>query len=236
MKLSQIITALLLLIYTDLALSNTNCHPTVNPNTPQYIVGYGSLIQNESKKKTYLNVGPSIPVIVDGYQRGWIQKGMPIGSSATFLGVVRNKSSQFNGVIFNLPPSAIFLYDKREMHYCREEVLPKQLKMLNQQTIPKGQFWIYVSTPEKTAAPSARYPITQSYVDVFLSGCLEVERTYQLKNFAKNCVNTTHHWSPIWVNDRIYPRRPFVYQPDAIQIDQLLSEKMPKIFKQISIE
>lgn len=243
MRPFQIITVLLFLTYSNLVLSKTNDvglnknrHPVVNLSLPQYIVGYGSLMQSEAKKKTYPEAGPNIPVIVHGYQRGWFQKGAPIGFSATFLGVIRHKSSQFNGVIFNLPPSALYLYDKREMGYYREELSLKQLRMLSQRTIPRGQFWIYVPMPEKIASPSARYPIVQSYVDIFLSGCLEIQRTYHLKNFAKSCVDTTHDWSSAWVNDRIFPRRPFVYQPDAMQIDQILSEKMPEIFKQIKIE
>lgn len=243
MKSLKIIIIFFFLTYPHIGLpeknfvaSNQPCHPTVNSNIPQYIVGYGSFMQNKSKNETYPNTGANIPVIIDGYRRGWFQKGIPIGFSATFLGVFHDKASQFNGVIFKLAAAGIAKYDKREMGYCREAVSPKHIKMLTHQVIPSGQFWIYVSQPEKIATASAKYPITQSYVDIFLSGCLEIQKNYHLKNFTQDCVRTTHDWSPLWVNDRIYPRRPHTYQPDAIEIDQILAEKMPLIFKEVKIE
>jgi hypothetical protein len=39
-----------------------------------------------------------------------------------------------------------------------------------------------------------------------------------------------------WVNDRVYPRRPFVVQPKAFQIDSLLSRELPQYFSRIRIE
>jgi hypothetical protein len=63
-----------------------------------------------------------------------------------------------------------------------------------------------------------------------------MEEKYHLKNFAASCVNTTSDWSIHWVNDRIFPRRPTIYQPKAIKIDALLQEKIPYFFHQIRLE
>jgi hypothetical protein len=38
------------------------------------------------------------------------------------------------------------------------------------------------------------------------------------------------------VNDRVYPRRPFVFQPRARQIDELLERELPRYFRQIRLE
>ena len=35
---------------------------------------------------------------------------------------------------------------------------------------------------------------------------------------------TTTGWNANWVNDRIYPRRPFIYAPGASAIDKILQE------------
>ena len=75
----------------------------------------------------------------------------------------------------------------------------------------------------------------QSYVDIFLAGCLEIEEKYHLKNFAASCVNTTGDWSLHWVNDRIYPRRPTVYQAKALVIDALLQQQIPTLFNRIQL-
>ena len=63
----------------------------------------------------------------------------------------------------------------------------------------------------------------QSYVDIFLNGCFQIQEEFKLESFAKDCVETTKEWSEHWVNDRIHPRRPFAIA-NAMKIDQLLSK------------
>jgi len=213
------------------------CNPIPNEKLPQYIIGYGSLIQTKSKEATYANTGKNIPVKVKGYQRSWSAQAKAVGASTTYLGIIKNKKAEFNGVIFKLPSTAILEeYDKREYIYCRTEVKPPDIKMYTFESLPKGQFWIYTPLTEVLAEPSEKYPIVQSYVDIFISGCIEQEKTYQLKNYASDCITTTHHWSKHWINDRIYPRRPQQYQPQASTIDKLLAEKLNSIFQQIKME
>jgi hypothetical protein len=70
-------------------------------------------------------------------------------------------------------------------------------------------------------------PIVQSYVDVCLDGWLEIEAMYapaKTANFAERFVRTTTNWGPPWINDRLYPWRPFIHVPRAWQIDTLLRE------------
>jgi hypothetical protein len=83
---------------------------------------------------------------------------------------------------------------------------------------------------------SEEKPLVQSYVDIFISGCLEQEEQQRLAGFAQRCINSTTDWSAFWVNDRIYPRRPFIYQPKAGLIDHLLNNALPELFQQIHIE
>ena len=128
--------------------------------------------------------------------------------------------------------------DRREASYCRKSVVFSASKTLEKGTfrLAAGQAWIYVNRPEGIAEPSARYPIVQSYVDIFLSGCLEQEQRFELSGFAQQCLATPRDWSEHWVNDRIYPRRPFIYQPRSRQIDSLLSQQLPQYFSRIRIE
>lgn len=217
--------------------TNQACYPALTSKLPQYIIGYGSLINAKSKLDTYTNTGDIIPVMIQGYQRGWFTKGLPIGFSTTFLGVIKNSNAKLNAVIFKMNYNeGIGLYDEREKGYCRKEVLLKDIQMMNGQSVPNGQYWIYVTRPEAIAKPSVKYPIVQSYVDIFLSGCLEVEKNDGLINFAHACIDTTTGWSKHWVNDRIFPRRPFQHQPNASKIDKLLSSKLKNIFNAIKIE
>jgi hypothetical protein len=211
------------------------CHPSLMSNMPQYIIGYGSLMENKSKKMV-LDAGQSYPVIIHHYKREWNAKGNDTGFSTTYLNVLPQTNASFNAVIFALPENAIKLYDNREEYYCRIEINPKNIEPLKGIKLPQGQFWLYESKPDHTAPPDKRFPITQSYVDVFLSGCLDIEQTLNLSNFADTCILTTYQWSPYWVNDRIFPRRPLAAQPNAEKIDHLLAKNLPDIFPHIKIE
>ncbi|MDX2345474.1 MAG: gamma-glutamylcyclotransferase family protein [Legionella sp.] len=213
-----------------------NCHPQINPLLPQYIVGYGSLIDEQSKKRTDASAEDNIPALIKGYQRSWSAHGNLPGVNATYLSVFEDSSAMFNGVIYRLSnPKQIQQYDKREVIYCRKELSADRLKLSTTAVPDQKQVWIYISTQEPQA-PSADYPIVQSYLDVFIRGCIQIEEKFSLKHFAKDCINSTEQWSEYWINDRIFPRRPFLYEPYASRIDALLKEAVPEQFKTIKIE
>lgn len=214
-----------------------NCNAAPDPAKAQYIIGYGSLMQDESRKRTTPNANIAYPVKVNGYQRGWFTKGSGVGFSTTFLGVVQSKESALNAAIYLIDVTEITTMDKREFSYCRLAVEPENYSLLKQDIpLSPGQAWIYVNKPETIATANRNYPIVQSYVDIFLSGCLELEQRFELEDFAKQCLVTTSNWSIQWMNDRVYPRRPFIYQPKAGRIDRLLKEHLPQYFQQVRIE
>lgn len=57
------------------------CHPEPDSAAPQYVIGYGSLMQEESRKRTSPNAGLAEPVEVAGFRRGWFSKGGPVDSA-----------------------------------------------------------------------------------------------------------------------------------------------------------
>lgn len=218
------------------ALADT-CHPAPTPGKAQYLIGYGSLMEKASRQHTAPNSGEALPVRVQGFQRTWIATGSRVGFSTTYLGVSAKPSAVMNAVLVAVSDEAdMASLDQREVSYCRARVGSVQVTSLDVPPVPEGEIWIYVNQREHAAPPSQRYPIVQSYVDIFLSGCLQVERKYRIDGFAKECLRTTRGWSKHWVNDRIYPRRPFAYQPDAGAIDALLNSELPAYFRAIRIE
>ncbi|WP_454780953.1 gamma-glutamylcyclotransferase family protein [Legionella sp. WA2022007384] len=230
---------LFLLLLFSLPSFAFDCHPKINPNLPQYIVGYGSLIDETSKKRTDPYAEESFPVLIKGYKRIWAGHGNLPGVNTTFLSAIKNKSSSFIGVSYQLDnPSKIRSYDKRESIYCREQINPDNLVFLSQSSnsSTQKQVWIYTITSTENQLPSKNFPIVQSYVDIFLRGCIQIEEKFKITNFAKKCIETTEGWPVYWINDRIFPRRPSLYQPFAAQIDTLLKDTIPGKFKHISFE
>jgi hypothetical protein len=219
--------------------TSTQCtDAAVDSTRAQYVVGYGSLMQDESRARTAPKAGPAHPVEIAGYRRGWFTRGSPTGFSTTFLGVIPNRQSRLNAVMYQVRPAELASTDSRERFYCRDLVEPSAVTRLDPgfSPPPDAQVWIYVSRASGAAPPSSDYPIVQSYVDIFLSGCLEQEQRFALAGFARRCIATTSDWSEHWVNDRLYPRRPFIYQPRAREIDALLSRELPRYFGRIRLE
>lgn len=216
---------------------NNSCRPAGDDNKKQYIIGYGSLMEDESRQRTSPLATNAYPILIKGFRRGWFQKGIDIGVSTTFLGVVPDNQAMLNAVVFSVNKGELLATDMRERDYCRVLVADTNISTVkNTLPIPEGQVWIYVTKPESVKKSSIRFPIVQSYVDIFISGCIQQEQRYNIQGFAKQCIETTTDWSVFWVNDRIYPRRPFIYQPKARQIDQLLHEVIPEFFEKIKIE
>jgi hypothetical protein len=236
--------AVLSLLFIDLsggsALAAAGCHPNIDAKVPQYIVGYGSLMEQASKDRTAPNTGANLPVMVTGYERSWHLRGSGVGFGTTYLGVQAKEGALMVAALYrDFARQDISDTDQREIYYCRDEVDPGALRMLDGSAVPQtGQIWIYVSKPEAVDPPDADYPIVQSYVDILMTGCLQLaERVVdQNEDFARQCITTTGGWSPHWVNDRLLPRRPFIHQPNAAEIDRLLFENVPAEFKMIRIE
>ena len=212
--------------------SNDNCHPKIDESMPQYIIGYGSLMNEQSKRATDPDAGDGMPVWIKGFKRGWFSRAEATGGP-TFLGIIAQRNADMNAAIYPIPISAVDKYDQRENTYCRKAVLSDDIRSLTSKTLPQGQMWVYVSSKESIKLADTSYPLVQSYVDIFLSGCLQLEKQFQLHDFAKACIQTTDGWSAYWENDRIFPRRPWQYQPDAVAIDKLLSDNLPALFSQI---
>jgi hypothetical protein len=214
------------------------CGVAAEPGRTQFIIGYGSLMQDDSRKRTAPQAGPAHPVEVKGFRRAWVQHVQTGSFGITFLGLRPDEKANLNAVIYQVDQDELAATDKRESSYCRARVPATDIKSLEADFVPAAdaQTWIYVSRAEGVALPDAKFPIVQSYVDIFVGGCLEQGQRFGLPDFARQCLATTDGWSEHWVNDRIYPRRPFIYQPKAGQIDKLLAGQLPAYFSQIKIE
>ena len=225
-----------LLLFSHLSFAVV-CHPQINNHVNQYIIGYGSLMDEQSKKRTDPTAQNSLPVLIKGYARSWSVYGTLPGLNATFLSVSKDKHGSFNGVIYRLSnPENIQQYDAREKAYCRKELTSGEIHLYSGTLPDQKQTWIYISAQNQHQYPTNDYPIVQSYVDIFIRGCIQVEEKYKIKDFAKHCIQSTEQWPDHWVNDRIFPRRPSLYEPYASKIDALVKEIIPEKFKHITFE
>ena len=211
------------------ALSVTSCDVTTGvhliPSSHNYSVGYGSLMQEKSRQRSVPFVKKSYPVVVHGFKRVW---GMHGGHyKTTFLTVVKQKGAKLNAVYFPVNAQEMDALDQRESSYKRTLVPHERLSFYGLSYDVQGKYWIYVYPSNvQVKVPSINFPVVQSYVDIFLGGCFEIQRQYHLPGFVGECIRTTTDWPTAaghWVNDRLYPRRPFD-TPFASKIDGELAK------------
>jgi hypothetical protein len=192
-----------------------------------YVFGYGSLIERASRTRTNPDAVAAWPARVTGYQRGrFHQFANNVGSSCTYLGAVTKPGATINGVIYKVDD-----FEKtkeRETGYTADPVKGAIEMLDGGAPWDRGEVYIFISNPEdisKTKEPTPALPMVESYVDICVNGCLEIEALYRTASgFVQEFIRSTTGWNKYWVNDRLYPRRPFIYAPNASAIDQALQK------------
>lgn len=216
-----------------------------------YIFGYGSLMEKESRLRTTPNAINIYPVKIYSYVRGWWAKGSSIGLSTTFLGCVPSKLLKekdiihnfVNGVVYEVSQEELQVTDRREASYQRVKIPFDQIEDYSNVLKKESNIWAYVNEDIDlySTLPSKKFPIVQSYVDICINGCIEIENSFphaKEKGFASEFIKSTLFWSEYWVNDRIFPRRAFIHRPSAYKIDKLLLEHLedPSLLEKIYFE
>jgi hypothetical protein len=190
-----------------------------------YVFGYGSLIEKASRTRTNPEAFAAWPARVVGYQRGWFhQFANNVGSTCTYLGAVDDSGATISGVIYKVNDFENTI--ERETGYTHTEI-KSQITMLDGGAPwDQGKVYIFLSQPDyisKTKEPTPEMPMVQSYVDICVNGCLEIEALYRrATGYVQEFIRTSRGWNKFWVNDRLYPRRPFIYSPNASAIDKAL--------------
>ncbi|NCU55913.1 MAG: gamma-glutamylcyclotransferase, partial [Candidatus Fonsibacter ubiquis] len=170
--------------------STKDCNLNPSKNSKNYIIGYGSLMERESRMITNPQAHRVEPVLVRGFQRVWGQNGG--NYKTTFLTLIEKKDAKLNAIFYSVNIENLLKTDQRERSYCRIKVDEKNLDFYGRKVNSKdANFWIYAATPDRLKKPSATHPIVQSYVDIFINGCLQTEEEFKLQGFAKDCVQLT---------------------------------------------
>jgi len=199
-----------------------------------YIFGYGSLqninsIRNTLNEITHIDETP-FTVRVKNMRRGWylpINKNNLITKPWTTLACVEESGYSVNGVLIQITSECLRLLDERETDYVRKIIQHEQITSICDTELCSNSIaYYYGIDSESKQPPSLLTPILQSYLDTCLIGCIEIDAKLGNMHYEYTIefLQTTHEWNSMyhWVNDRIFPRRPYEYVPYARIIDRLL--------------
>jgi hypothetical protein len=143
------------------------------PNGPtQFMFGYGSLINSQSRNSTATNPIPAIPVRVAagfGYVRAWVDRS---ASGFTALGLRKpgpdENASTINGILYPVEGDDMMNFDQREAGYARVAVPKDMIEAVSWQGLPEhAQMWVYVpigpngKVGEGLSVATADYPLLQ---------------------------------------------------------------------------
>ena len=107
------------------------------------------------------------------------------------------------------------------------------IKSLSRKSLPNYNFNVYIYTIKDCEPPSKNCGISQRYLDIVLSGCLEYGKIFA-KKFLKQTFNWTDKNNEIfWKNDRHIknPRKYTLKYINYSKIDKLLKDVIPDYFK-----
>jgi hypothetical protein len=173
-----------------------------------------------------------------GYIRKWIFRS---DSGFTALGLVKDSGpvQDCQGILFQVESNKLTEFDHRELGYHRVPVPVEKIKIIecagndrrrdNLEIVrkhlrgPKSQkvaFYCYVPDCDRTFAPTAEYPILQTYVDVCVRGCIQ----WGGEALAKAFLASTNGWSTFYLNDAPMSRRPWLHRSNYAIIDKCIEE------------
>ncbi|WP_062260519.1 hypothetical protein [Endozoicomonas arenosclerae] len=226
-----------LVLPAQLWAADTSCFPNIDTSQNQYLLAYGTLMLEAAREKKLNKSEVELPVWVSGYQRGWFSRVVEKAPTRTVLGVTQEDGKLFNGLLLASSDRQISGLDRNETRNCRTLVDVRHLKSMAGGSLPeKGQIWIYAVKPKSMKKPAGKYPIQQSDVDNFLTGCLEQSKAFSLPQFAEQCVDSTAGWSENWANDRARPSGGKLVQNKRKQIDKLLARLEGDLFEKVRDE
>ena len=182
------------------------------------VLGYGSLLSRDSRErfsgiKTY-----GIPVMVKGFERAWVTR-------------IKNVAKKLNAQL--IPAQLNPALQEREKDYRFTQVSPEQIAFDATMDI-NSESALYEALSGRTlwvcetlhcSPADDQFPVSQTYVDTCLAGCLE----HAGEKAAANFVRHTSLWDHPRVNDRALPKYPRAANVDKAtrdKIDTILSNNL----------
>ncbi len=198
----------------------------------RYLFIYGSLLSRRSREATLQGEVDVTPATLRGFRRVWNMHTPQLGGGITFLGLEPFPEATCWGAVMPVHDDQFDRLAAREQDY--------ELTPLNWTDIEEGpadrEEPLHAFTYVSSDRPNDAFPIVQSYLDVCLTGCLELGKDATTgENHCASFLRDTAGWGPHWVNDRVHARRPFVEFPQSISIDQAIRNCLPELVGSIRI-
>ncbi|MEM7457320.1 MAG: gamma-glutamylcyclotransferase [Planctomycetota bacterium] len=186
-----------------------------------FILSYGSLLSRQSRVDYSAITADVYPALVSGWKRGWCVRHLE--ELTTHAGAIRDNGSTMHCVL--VPTELNDDIREREKYYDFVEVERSDVEF--PEGVPdaaaEGKFWI--CQPKAIQFPDSDFPLSQSYVDTCLIGCIETG----ISDWPVGFILATAGWEHCWVDDRnyetpIYVRAAVLSAAEQERVDDFLDE------------
>ncbi|MDC8832397.1 gamma-glutamylcyclotransferase [Alteromonas gilva] len=173
---------------------------------PHIVLGYGSLMNGDSRRRHSDIPHQGIEVEIFGFERAWITRSQ--SEMQTYVGATAKPDSWLNAQL--VPTLLDPALQKREQDYQFTPVALEQLNFELESDVTKrltewlSQRDIWICESLAMQPPEPDFPVNQSYIDTCLAGCLELGGMAAAQRF----IDSTRGWDHNRCNDRSDPRYP----------------------------
>ena len=123
-NMKKLLSIIILILSTQLVHSQ-ECNLNPERGSKNYIIGYGSLMDKDSRTRTNKSAFVVKPILIKGFERTWgLNGGM---YKITFLTIIKKENSVVNAVYYPVSIKDLNKTDRRESGYCRVKVEGKDL-------------------------------------------------------------------------------------------------------------
>lgn len=191
------------------------------------IAGYGSLLSQYSRQTYSQIMGPSIAVIIQGWERDWITRSL--SEKQTYVGAIPNKTSHLSAQLMALQFDADF--EKREQDYRFTKILPHSILIVDngaQQNIALQELLlktpIYICETLAIEPSTPEYPVSLSYVETCLSGSYEKSGVKGIEAFFDSTSGWTNtHFYDDRENHRYLRSSPVMHEDRTVWGEQYVA-------------
>lgn len=148
------------------------------------IFGYGSLINENSLKKTVPNAKNIVPVKLCGYKRVFdlkscSRKCSQTGKSVAVLNIVPDLNHSILGVIFEVPLEEFDNLKEREKQYELEKIIVVDIR-----SNEKYESFTFIARDYESYSYTFNSQIQNEYLKICIDGCLSINEQL-LENFLE---------------------------------------------------
>ncbi len=187
------------------------------------VLGYGSLMNTDSRQRFSAIPHDGIPVTVKGFARAWLTRSE--AEKQTYVGAVPDSNAQLNAQLLPSKMDPGLAERERDYQFVSVSTADLELDLTEAASallfpwLESKSLWICETLLQQPADKD--FPVSQTYIDTCMAGCIEHGGEAEAVKFIK----TTSLWEHPRSNDRhdpVYPRAGRVPKSVCTRIDALM--------------